>query len=78
MEKKEKKEKPTPYKCICGAAAITVKTRHGKMVSCPNPMRCPSGPRTPWNKSEDAAIVQWNTMICSLAEKIKAEGLVIK
>ena len=70
--KREEKEKPVPYKCVCGATAITSKTRHGRMVTCPNPLRCSSAPRTAWNKSEDAAIVEWNTLISSLTEKSKA------
>lgn len=72
MEKEKKKEKPTPKKCVCGAEAITVKTRFGKMVTCPNPMSCSHNLRTAWKKSEDAAIVEWNTLISSVAEKRKA------
>lgn len=72
MKKAEKKEKPTPKRCVCGAEGITVKTRHGKMVTCPNPVRCSQGPRTACNNSEDAAIVEWNTLIRSLIEKSKA------
>lgn len=72
MKETVKKEKPAPKRCLCGAAAITVKTRHGKMVTCPNPMNCPVNIRTTWRRSEDAAIAEWNTLVRSLIEKRNA------
>ena len=69
MKKTEKKEKPTPRRCVCGKAAITVQTRSGKMVTCPDPMNCRSNLRTTWEKSEDQAIIKWNTLIASYHEK---------
>ena len=72
MEKTKKKEKPTPKRCICGAEAITVKTRLGKMITCPDPINCAGNIRSTWKKSEDAAIVEWNTLIRSLIENRNA------
>lgn len=70
MQKKDKKEKPVPRKCVCGATAITVKTRSGKMVTCPNPMRCEGNLRTSWNRSEDQAIAEWNNLVSTfISEK---------
>ena len=63
MKKDEKKEKPTPRKCACGKAAIIVKTRHGKMVTCPDPMNCPGNLRTPWYGHEAVAIAEWNNLV---------------
>ena len=65
MKDEKKKEKPVPEKCVCGAAAITVKARNGHMVSCPDPMNCNANLRTTWNKHQDLAIVEWNNLVCS-------------
>ena len=46
MKKDEKKEKPTPLNCVCGAAAINVKSRNGHMITCPDPMNCEANLRT--------------------------------
>lgn len=67
MEKKTKEEKPVPKRCICGAEAITCKTKHGKMVTCPNPAKCGGNLRTRWLKSEDLAIKEWNALVNSFA-----------
>ena len=72
MKKNEKKEKPTPKRCVCGETAITVKTRLGHMVSCRNPLKCVTNLRTTWRKSEDAAIVEWNTLVSSYIKKRNA------
>lgn len=63
MKKIEKEEKPMPKKCICGAAAITVKTRLGHMVTCPDPMNCKANLRTAWIKNRDLAVTTWNNLI---------------
>lgn len=65
MQKSEKKEKPTPIRCICGKEAAIVVYRGKKMVSCPNPLKCSGNFRTPWKRSRDEAISTWNTMIQS-------------
>ena len=65
MKKTEKKEKPAPKKCVCGAAAITVKARTGHMVTCPDPMNCEANLRTAWKKSQDLAIAEWNSLVDS-------------
>ena len=36
-----------------------------KMISCPDPENCVGNFRTAWHSSEDAAIVEWNTLIRS-------------
>lgn len=64
-EKTEKKEKPTPKRCVCGAEAIIVKTRSGKMVSCPDPLNCKANLRTAWNSHQDLAIAEWNNLVTS-------------
>lgn len=75
MKKTEKKEKPTPKRCVCGAEAIIVKSRSGKMVSCPGPMRCKVNLRTMWHKHEDLAIAEWNSLIDSFyAKERQKEG----
>ena len=76
MEKTKKKEKPVPLKCVCGGEAITVKTKHGKMVTCPNPLKCEGNLRTTWQKNEDLAIVEWNNLIHTfIHEKRNTRGL---
>lgn len=74
MDKKtEKKEKPTPKRCACGAIAISVKTKHGKLITCPNPTNCVGNFRTTWKRSEDQAIAEWNNLINSfISEKYNA------
>lgn len=64
-EKKAKKEKPTPKRCICGKEAIIVKTRSGKMVTSCNPERCKANLRTAWQKHEVVAIEEWNALVAS-------------
>lgn len=73
MKKTEKKEKPVPKRCVCGAEAIIVKTRNGKMVSCRNPIICKANLRTTWKSHEDLAIVEWNNMITSFYSQRKGD-----
>lgn len=49
--------------CVCGRSAIIVKSRLGKLVSCPNPTNCKGNLRTPWRKSEEQAITDWNILV---------------
>jgi hypothetical protein len=70
MKKGEKKEKPTPQKCVCGRPAIIVKTRHGKMATCPDPMNCPGNLRTTWKRSEDLAIIEWNGLVSTFVNEM--------
>lgn len=69
MKDKKKKEKPTQKRCVCGNTAIITKTKHGKMVTCPNPMKCKANLRTRWHKGQDSAIAEWNNMIDSYHNK---------
>lgn len=59
----KKKEKPTPNRCVCGCAAVLVKAKGKKMVSCPNPERCKRNLRTRWHGHEVSAITEWNTLV---------------
>lgn len=64
MKKAEsKKEKPTPKKCVCGVAAITVTYKGKKMVSCANPEQCQGNLRTQWRRTTDEAIAEWNNLV---------------
>lgn len=63
MKDGPKKEKPIPRKCVCGRGGILVKSRAGKMVSCPNPERCRANLRTMWHRHEESAIVEWNNLV---------------
>lgn len=74
MKKTEKKEKPTPKRCVCGAEAAIVKTRSGKMISCPDPTNCDANLRTMWNKHLDMAIVEWNGLVDSFTGKNRKKG----
>ena len=65
MKKDEKKEKSTPLNCVCGAAAINVKSRNRHMITCPDPMNCEANLRTTWEKNLDLAIAKWNNLIYS-------------
>lgn len=65
MKKTEKKEKPTPKRCVCGAEAIIVKTRSGKMCTCPDPLNCRANLRTSWKSHEDLAIAERNSLVAS-------------
>ena len=56
----EKKEKPTPKRCVCGKFGILVVHKGKKMVSCPNPCACSANRRTAWMKNADEAIAAWN------------------
>lgn len=73
--KKATKEKPVPAACICGGAAVIVKARGGKMVSCPNPEKCRGNLRTLWRSTLDEAITDWNTQVAAAraAEKGRKE-----
>ena len=63
MKTASKKERPVPKKCICGKGGVTVKSRFGTMVSCPNPIQCEGNFRTQWRRNEELAIVEWNSLV---------------
>lgn len=63
MAQKAKKEKPVPKPCICGKSGIVVKSRAGKMISCPDPVSCEGNLRTVWHRHEESAIVEWNNLV---------------
>lgn len=69
----EKKEKPIAKKCVCGQEAITVKTRNGKMLSCPNPEKCSANLRTAWHRKEETAITEWNVLVYQAKAADKCE-----
>lgn len=66
---KEKQEKPVSKPCICGCAGITVNTRAGKMITCPNPCKCPGGLRTRWHSDVDSAVIEWNSLVAGYRRK---------
>lgn len=74
MKKTEKKEKPKPRRCVCGSAAILVKNKGKKMISCPDPINCRSNLRTMWKSKEDAAIAEWNGLVDSFYSEHCNEG----
>jgi len=49
--KKNKEEKPTPKRCICGKPAITVQSKSMRMLTCPDPVNCTGNLRTAWYRS---------------------------
>ena len=42
---------------------IIVKTKSGRMISCPDPVRCSANLRTAWHSGEESAIVEWNGLV---------------
>ena len=68
VKEKKEKQKPIPKRCICGSLPILVKTRAGKMLSCPNPLKCTANIRTRWNKYEEQMTVEWNGEVDSFYE----------
>lgn len=66
---KEKQEKPVPKPCVCGPGGITVNTRAGKMIACPNPCKCPGGLRTRWHGDVDSAVIEWNNLVTGYRRK---------
>lgn len=65
--KAAKKEKPSAVYCVCGAEPCYVKARQGKMVCCPNTLACAMRGR--WQKSLDAAIIDWNAAVAAAKAK---------
>lgn len=68
---KEKKKKPRPRECACGKAPILVSVRGGRMLSCPDPVKCPANLRTMWQKSEIQAVEEWNSLVAGYIAKQK-------
>lgn len=57
------KEHPVPVPCICGKMPAYVCIRGGKMLTCPEPLRCPANIRTRWAKDVDSATAEWNALV---------------
>lgn len=74
MKKAVKQEKPVPKRCVCGREAVFVRTRSGKMYTCPNPANCKANLRTAWHKHEDLAITQWNSLVDGYYAKARTKG----
>lgn len=71
---KEEKKKPVPMPCVCGRGGIIAHRKGGGvMCSCPNPVRCPSGPRTRWCGNVEAAVEEWDLLVRS-CERSKTDG----
>lgn len=60
---KTHKEKLAPVPCICGRGGAIVKTKIGKMISCPDPVKCPANLRTTWHSGDETAIAEWNGLV---------------
>lgn len=71
MKKTEKKEKPVPKRCVCGKAAALVKTRGGKMITCPDPLNCKGNLRTRWHRHEQLAVAEWNGLVSSFRHTLR-------
>lgn len=61
----EKPAKPVPVPCICGAPPAIVRNWGKKLLSCPNPVKCSGNYCTGWYPNEEAAVIQWNTLIAA-------------
>lgn len=59
------KEKVAPKMCVCGKAPVQVKSKNGKMLSCPDPVCCPGNLRTRWCRHIDTATAEWNAAVSS-------------
>lgn len=55
--------KPTPMPCICGRGDCREDTKSGRMISCPDPVKCSANLRTTWHSGEESAIVEWNGLV---------------
>ena len=55
--------------CVCGRAAVVVRHRGKKMISCPDPVKCRGNLRTLWYGSEEAAVAAWNRMVEAMGLK---------
>ena len=65
MVKEKENEKPVPICCVCGRNGVVVEFKKRRMVSCSDPENCVGNFMTGWNRSEDAAVEEWNTLIMS-------------
>ena len=78
----KKKEKPTPLPCICGKAPVTVKSRPGSMLTCPDLLNCPRNIRTTWHRSggADSMVTEWNKLVtqAEYEKKRKTEKMEVK
>lgn len=46
-----------------------VRNRGKKLLSCPNPVKCSGNYCTVWHPNEEAAVIQWNTLITAASRK---------
>lgn len=62
---KNKQETSAPKPCVCGKTAVSVKSKSGTMLICPDPVNCSQNIRTGWRKSGEAnsMIVEWNSLV---------------
>lgn len=65
--RKLKSRCPSPASVVGGG--ITVNTRAGKMIACPNPCKCPGGLRTRWHGDVDSAVIEWNNLVTGYRRK---------
>lgn len=58
-------EKTIPRLCVCGKAPVTVRSRTGYMLTCPDPLNCSQNIRTAWHRSggADSMIIEWNSLV---------------
>lgn len=71
MKAKEKKDKPTPVRCVCGREAAVLVFRGKKMISCPNPEKCVGNFRTLWKSHKEEAVAEWNSIINSFQHTMR-------
>lgn len=75
---KEKKEKPGPRECVCGKMPVLVSVRGGRMLSCPDPVKCSANLRTMWQKSEIQAMEEWNSLVTGYIAKQKRAAKAVR
>ena len=73
---KEKKEKPR--ECVCGKMPVLVSVRGGRMLSCPDPVKCSANLRTMWQKSEIQAVEEWNSLVTGYIAKQKRAAKAVR
>lgn len=71
MTRKNKDAPELPNKCVCGRVPVVVRTRGGRMLSCPDPAKCPGNLRTMWRKSEIEAVKEWNGLVAEAIARQK-------
>ena len=64
----DKQEKEKPALCVCGRAAVTVRYRGKKMLSCPAQDKCAM--RSRWCSNEQAAVTDWNNTVLAARQEM--------